>query len=144
MSAVLPPLLGGIMHGEQQVFHLGRPLLLLMLGKVRQLAHHMGSTETMCAQIAIVALPTVMHRSSTKPRPDANRLQRGAAPLRVPGQMRQKTCTVDVHPMQLAPDPYPCLVRMLQAAVSHSLGELLHARLQATCSFLLPACEGSF
>src|SRR5258708_29644571 len=109
-SALLPPLLGGGMHRKQQVFQVCRPLLLLMFGKVRQLAQQMGAAHTMLTIIAIVALPAVMHRSPGEPWPDADGLQRSTAPLLVLGQMRQKTRTIHMHPVQFATQPHSCLV----------------------------------
>src|SRR5919108_2356753 len=45
------PLLAGVMQIEQEVLHLGGPLLVLLLGDGRTIAHQVGSTNAVSALI---------------------------------------------------------------------------------------------
>src|SRR6266705_1209925 len=48
------PLLAGVMQIEQVVVHLGGPLLLLLLGDSRTIAHEVGSTDAVRTIIGII------------------------------------------------------------------------------------------
>src|SRR5712692_9190869 len=49
------PLLACVMQIEQEVLHLGGPLLMLLLGDSRTIAHEMCSTDTVRTVIGIIA-----------------------------------------------------------------------------------------
>src|SRR6266581_9647145 len=65
-------LMTGVMQIEQEVLHLGSPLLLVLLGDCGPIAPEMGSTDAMRTAIAIIAHQSIVHASPAKARPDAD------------------------------------------------------------------------
>ncbi len=89
-------------HGQQQLFHLSSPRLVLLFLHKGQVAQHMNIAKGMATVILPVALPAIMHTHAGKALQDADGLQ-GLNPAssmyRVMGQGRGRT---DVHPIPLA------------------------------------------
>src|SRR5579859_160443 len=65
------PLVARVMQIEQEVLHLGGPLLLLLLGDARTISQEVGSTDAVSTIIGIIAHQSIVHASPCKARPDA-------------------------------------------------------------------------
>ena len=83
------PFLTCVMQIEQEILHLHGPLLMLLLGNCRTIAHEVGSTDTVSTRIGIIAHQSVVHASPGKVRPDADLVHCLPAARRMPGQMRK-------------------------------------------------------
>src|SRR6266699_5098981 len=66
------PLVARVMQIEQEVLHLGGPLLMLLLSDSRTIAHEVRSTDAVRTVIGIIARKSVVHGSPGKARPDAD------------------------------------------------------------------------
>src|SRR6266851_1316830 len=66
------PLLGGVVHREQMISHLGGPCLLFLFGQVETISEQVCPTQTVRPSIGVIADPAIMHRPSTKAWPDTN------------------------------------------------------------------------
>src|SRR5512135_584231 len=60
------PLVAGVMQIEQEILHLGGPLLMLLLGDSCTIAPEVGSTDAVRTVIGIIAGQAVVHASSCK------------------------------------------------------------------------------
>src|SRR6266700_7396627 len=81
------PLLARVMQIEQEVLHLGGPLLLLLLGDGGTIASEMGSTDTVSTVIGIIADQPIV-TSSTKAWPDPDFVHSLPTSRPMPRQMR--------------------------------------------------------
>src|SRR6266566_4622540 len=82
-------LVTGVMQIEQEVLHLHRPLLMVLLSDSRTITSEMGSTDAVRTAIAIIAHPSIMHASPVKARPDADFVHGLPTSRGMPRQMRQ-------------------------------------------------------
>ena len=85
-----------------------------------------------------------MHRTPSKARPDADRLQGGFASLGMPGQMREPARTGDVEPVSLARHPQARFIPVQHAAHRKPLRNPRDRRLQAGRGYLHPTDERRF
>src|SRR5216684_1177605 len=120
------PLLACFMQIEQEVLHLGGPLLMLLLGDSRTIAHEMCSTDTVRTVIGIIAGQSVVHAAPCKARPDADLVHGLPASRPMPSQMRQEACAVHMQPMQHPIHADACLISMLELAGHEQFGNSLH------------------
>src|SRR6266516_2531354 len=137
-------LVAGVMQIEQEVLHLGGPLLLLLLGDGGTIAFEMGSTDTVSTVIGIIADQPIVHTSSTKAWPDPDFVHSLPTSRPMPRQMRQEAGAVHMQPMQHAIDADARLISMLERAGHDQLGNALHRRRQPLGGHLAPLDQGSF
>src|SRR6266851_2375798 len=138
------PLLARIMQIEQEVLHLGGPLLMLLFGDSRTISHEVGSTDAVSALIGIIARQSVVHASPGKARPDADLVHGLPTSRRMPSQMRQEAGAVHMQPMQHPIHADTCLISMLEPTGHEQLGNALDRRSQPLCCQFAPLDQGSF
>ena len=138
------PFLTRVMQVEQEVLHLGGPLLMLLLGNCRTIAQEVGSTDTVCTRIAIIAHQAVVHASPGKARPDADLVHGLPTSRRMPGQMRQETGAVHMQPMQHPIHANAGLISMLELAGTEQFGNALDRRSQPLGCQFTPLQQGGF
>src|SRR6266849_9677155 len=122
------PLLACVMQIEQEVLHLGGPLLMLLLGDSRTIAHEMCSTDTVRTVIGIIAGQSVVHASPCKARPDADLVHGLPASRPMPSQMREFACAVHMQPMQHPIHADACLISVLELAGHEQFSNALYRR----------------
>src|SRR5690242_19426696 len=123
------------MHAEEQIFHLPGPRLVLLFFDIGQITQQMRPAHTVCTGIAVITRPAIMHGTASKARPDANRVQRLASTLGMPGQVRQPLCAVDMHPTSSAFHTYARFIAMLEWTGDQQISDTSHRRSQrAGCS----------
>ena len=144
VQAEQTPLLAGVMQIEQEVVHLGGPLVLLLLGDGQTIAQQVSATDAMRTVIAIITAKAVVHAATPKARPDADRLEGLSASRLMPGQMGQEAGAVDMQPMQHPIDADACLIGMLQAAGRDQIRNALHRRCQPLGGQLTPLQQARF
>src|SRR5260370_29730684 len=127
------PLLAGVMQIEQEVVHLGGPLLLLLLGDCRTIAHQVCATDAVSTGIGIIARPSVVHASPSKARPDADFVHGLPAARPMPSQMRQEASAIHMQPMQHPIHADAGLISMLEPTGTDQLGNALDRRSQPLC-----------
>src|SRR5271157_3627776 len=138
------PLVAGVMQIEQEVLHLGGPLLLLLLGDCRTIAHEVCSTDAVSTRIGIVAHQSVVHASPGKARPDADLVHSLPASRPMPGQMCQEAGAVDMQPMQHPIHADAGLISMLELAGRDQFGNALDGRRQSLGCQFAPLQQGAF
>src|SRR5579864_3371058 len=108
------PLLARVMQIEQEVLHLGGPLLMLLLGDCGTISYEVCSTDAVSTVVGIIARQSVVHASACKVRPDAD-LVHGLPPARrMPSQMRELAGAVHMQPMKHPIHADACLISMLE------------------------------
>src|SRR5260370_506878 len=138
------PLLAGVMQIEQEVLHLGGPLLMLLLGDCRTIAHQVCATDAVSTVIGIIARPSVVHASPAKARPDADFVHGLSASRRMPGQMRQEAGAIHMQPMQHPIHADARLICMLEPTGTDQLGNALDGWSQPLCRQFAPLQQGGF
>src|SRR5579863_209940 len=138
------PLLARIIQIEQEVLHLCGPLLMLLLGNSRTIAHEVGSTDAMSTVIAIITRQPVVHASACKARPDANLVHGRPTSRSMPRQMRQEASAVHMQPMQHPIHADAGFISMLQSADPDQLGNALDGGSQPLCCHFAPLQQGGF
>src|SRR6266699_927211 len=130
------PLVAGVMQIEQEVLHLHSPLLMLLLGDSRTIAHEVCATDAVSTVIRIIAHQSVVHASPGKARPDADLVHGLPASRPMPGQMRQEAGAVDMQPMKHSIHANACLISMLEPTGNDQIGNALDRRSQSLgCQF---------
>src|SRR6266851_388322 len=137
------PLVARLMQIEQEILHLGSPLLLLLLGDARTIAQEVCSTDAMSTVIGIIADKAVMHASPPKARPDADLVHGLSASRPMPRQMRQEASAVHMQPMQHPIHANAGLIGMLEAAGSDQISNALHCGSQPLCGQFAPLYQAS-
>ena len=103
-SPMQTPLVGGMMHGQEMISHLGGSPLLFLFGQVDTSSQQVHPTQTVRLRILVVDGKPIIHCSSPKARPDADLIHGLPAALREPGQMRQPVRAVHMQLVQFTPD----------------------------------------
>src|SRR6266853_746168 len=138
------PLVARVMQIEQEVVHLGGPLLMLLLGHCHTVSHEVGPTDAVNTSIRIIAGKTVVHASPGKARPDADLVHGLSASRAMPGQMGQQACAVHMQPMQHSIHADAGLISMLEVAGDNQLSNALARRSQPLCRQFTPLDQGAF
>gem|GEM_PF-2661178 len=138
------PLLTRTMQIEQEVVHLGSPLLMLLLGHCHTVSHEVGSTDAVNTRIGIIAGKTVVHASPAKARPDADLVHGLPASRRMPGQMGQQAGAIHMQPMQHPIHADAGLISMLEVAGNDQLSNVRNRGCQPLCRQFTPLDQGAF
>src|SRR5712692_5016363 len=138
------PLVARVMQIEQEVLHLGGPLLMLLLGDSRTIAHEVRSAAAVSTVIRIIACKSVVHAAPCKARPDADLVHGLPASRPMPSQMREFACAVHMQPMQHPIHADACLISMLELAGHEQFGNALDRRCQPLGCQFAPLHQGSF
>ena len=132
------------MQIEQEVLHLGGPLLMLLRGSCRTIAHQVCSTDAVSTVIGIIAGQSVVHASRGLARPDADLVHGLSAARGMPSQMGQKAGAVHMQPMQHPIHADAGLISMLEPTGHDQLSNALDRRGQPLCGQFAPLQQGSF
>jgi len=135
-------LVTGVMQIEQEVLHLHRPLLMVLLSDSRTIAPEMGSTDAVRTAIAIIAHQSIVHASPVKARPDADFVHGLPTSRGMPRQMGQRAGAVHMQPMQHAIHADARFISMLQRAGHDQLGNALDRRRQPLGGQFAPLQQG--
>src|SRR5712692_1384751 len=138
------PLVACVMQIEQEVLHLGGPLLMLLLGDSRTIAHEVRSADAVSTVIGIIACKSVVHAAPCKARPDADLVHGLLAARRMPSQMREFAGAVHMQPMQHPIHADACLISMLEPTGHEQLGNALDRWSQPLCCQFAPRKPGAF
>src|SRR6266566_296332 len=138
------PLLVRVMQIEQEVLHLGGPLLLLLLGDGCTIAHEVCATDAVSTGVTIIAGKSVVHASRGLAWPDTDLVHGLSASRRMPGQMGQEAGAVHMQPVQYPIHTNTCLISMLELTGHEQLGNALDRRSQSLCCQFAPLEQGSF
>src|SRR5713226_4138810 len=138
------PLVARFMQIKQAVLHLHGPLLMLLLGDSRTIAHEMCSADAVSTVIRIIAHQSIVHASPGKARPDADLVHGLPASRRMPGQMRQEACAVHMQPMQHPIHADAGLISMLEPTGTDQFGHALDRWSQPLGCQFAPLYQGSF
>src|ERR1700752_4809409 len=110
------------MAGQQMVFELARPLLLLVFEEKVQLSKRMGIAQSMLTlSILRIAAVTVMLHDPVKLRQNADRIGRLLASLAMDCIMGKPIGTSHMQPVQDALHADPCLIIALHIGLAQSL-----------------------
>jgi len=92
---------------QEQLFHVLRPGLLILVDDELQFSQVVGIAQSMFAvAVCEVRTPMVMDSSTLKLRQDADGLQRLPTPLGMNGQVGQQWCAAHMHPLQSSCHPH--------------------------------------
>jgi hypothetical protein len=125
------PLLACLLQIEQDVLHLGRLRLMLLLGDTRTLAHEVCSTDAVRTVRGITACQSVVHASPDNAWPDADLVHGFPASRGMPGQMRQGARAVH---MQRPRHADAGLISLLEATGCDQFGSAMGANRSAARS----------
>src|SRR5258708_5814761 len=128
------PLLACFMQIEQEVLHLGGPLLMLLPSDSPPISPQVGAPDPVSTDIGLIAHQSIVHASPCKARPDADLVHGLPTSRRMPCQMRQEVCAVHMQPMKHPIHADAGLISMLEPTVHDQVGNALDRRSQPLSS----------
>ena len=90
-----------------------------------------------------VGSQSIMHAATGVPRQQPNCLDRGRAPLEMPGVVRQSFAAHDVQPMQAAADSQPGLIDRHNLGLAHRITSFCTQRPKRLCRLSASASSGA-